>query len=99
MTNDCAWRRSDIDLEALNSPERVVALLRSSPTQRLWPTTGLLLDLSRPATFRAAKTGAIRCLSLGRSKRVPSSWLAEVLGLDLSEVNGTSRDGPPDAPA
>ena len=44
---------------------------------------GTCLGISRPAAYRAAATGQIKCLSLGLRRRlVPTVWLQRVLMLD-----------------
>jgi hypothetical protein len=49
----------------------------------LWPDVGRdILGLSRPATYQAAATGAIPILRFGRTLRVPTAMLREMLGLD-----------------
>jgi hypothetical protein len=61
--------------------EGVRDYLRSTPVVTLWPFTGKTLDLSRPTTYRAANSGAIRVLTMGRAKRVASAWLeAQLFG-------------------
>jgi hypothetical protein len=48
----------------------------------LWPIAGQALDLKRGATYAAAAKGEIPTLSVGRLKRVSTSWLRAKLGLD-----------------
>jgi hypothetical protein len=48
---------------------------------RLWPEAGEMLQLSRNATYDAAKRGEIKTLGIGRVKRVPTAWLRQKLGL------------------
>jgi hypothetical protein len=47
----------------------------------LWPEAGEMLQLSRNATYEAAKRGEIKTLCIGRLKRVPTAWLRQKLGL------------------
>lgn len=43
---------------------------------------GACMGVSRPAAYRAAAAGDIRCLRVGRRRVVPSVWLQRVLMLD-----------------
>lgn len=69
------------DPQELTRDELAAYLCRVS-TVTVWPFAGQLLGLSRPAAYRAAVAGDIRCLSFGRRRVVPSAWLARVLLLD-----------------
>ncbi len=62
--------------------DRVRDYLRSRVTCPLWPATGVLLGLSRAATYRAAVAGSIHTLSCGRRRLVPTAYLSDLLLLD-----------------
>lgn len=51
-------------------------------TVDLWPTTGVLLGLSKNATYQAAERGEITTLRLGRRWVVPVAPLLRMLGID-----------------
>lgn len=53
---------------------------RTSPTVPLWPTAGQALGLSKNPTYKAAERGEIPVLRFGRSLRVPTAKLLEMLG-------------------
>ena len=55
---------------------------REHPTLNLWPDTGLLLRLSRQATYDAARRGDIPTIRIGRRLLVPTAALARLLELD-----------------
>jgi hypothetical protein len=57
-------------------------LLNEKLTVPLWPTAGKALDLKRGATYRAAASGEIQTIPIGRLKKVPTTWLRKKLGLD-----------------
>lgn len=46
------------------------------------PTAGKAFGLSRNSSYEAAARGEIKTIEMGRKKRVPTSWLRNVLGLD-----------------
>jgi hypothetical protein len=48
------------------------------------PEAGLILGLSRPAAYAAAKRGEIPTLQLGRRRVVPTAHLLKMLGLTAS---------------
>jgi hypothetical protein len=48
------------------------------------PIAGRALGLSRNGSYEAAARGQIKTIEIGRLKRVPTSWLRKVLGLDES---------------
>jgi len=50
----------------------------------LWPETGTLLGLKRGTTYRAAASGEIKTIGIGRLKRVPTEWLKRKLGITES---------------
>jgi hypothetical protein len=41
-----------------------------------------MLQLSRNATYEAAKRGHIQTVDVGKLKRVPTAWLRRKLGLE-----------------
>lgn len=51
-------------------------------TVPLWPVAGRALDLSRNATYDAARRGDIPTIPMGRRKPVATAWLRKTLGLD-----------------
>jgi hypothetical protein len=57
-------------------------LLDDNLTVQLWPTTGKALNLTRGATYTAARAGEIKTLRFGRLLRVPTVWLRHQLGLE-----------------
>jgi hypothetical protein len=61
--------------------EQLREFLRSVPTVSV-EQAGACLSLSRPAAYRAAAAGQIKCLSLGRRRVVPTVWLEHVLMLN-----------------
>jgi hypothetical protein len=50
-------------------------------TVELWPTAGKALNLTRGATYSAARAGQIKTLRFGRLLRVPAAWLRHQLDL------------------
>jgi hypothetical protein len=52
------------------------------PVLRLWPDVGQALDLSRAATYAAAKRGEIPVIRLGKRLVVPTAQLRRMLGVD-----------------
>ena len=46
------------------------------------PIAGKALGLSRNGSYEAASRGEIKTIEIGRLKRVPTSWLRKVLGLE-----------------
>lgn len=52
------------------------------------PEAGLILGLSRPAAYAAAKRGEIPTLQLGRRRIVPTAHLLKMLGLTASSAAG-----------
>jgi hypothetical protein len=56
---------------------------RETPTMSV-PEAGLILGLSRPAAYAAAKRGEIPTLQLGRRMIVPTATLLKMLGLTAS---------------
>ena len=50
----------------------------------LWPDAGEMFQLSRNATYEAAKRGHIKTVDVGKLKRVPTAWLRQKLGLTPS---------------
>ncbi len=56
---------------------------RDTPTLSV-PEAGLILGLSRPAAYAAAKRGEIPTLQLGRRRIVPTASLLKMLGLAAS---------------
>jgi hypothetical protein len=59
-------------------------LLSENAVLPLWPETGRILGLSRPSTYKHAETGAIKTVSFGRLKKVPTAWLRRKLEIDGS---------------
>jgi hypothetical protein len=52
-------------------------------TTRVWPEAGRALGLKRNAAYEAARLGQIQTIQFGKKmKRVPTSWLRKVAGLD-----------------
>ena len=62
--------------------DEIQKLLNDNAALPLWPETGTLFRMSRPATYRAAASGDIKTIRLGRLMRVPTSWLREQLGIE-----------------
>jgi hypothetical protein len=63
-------------------PEWIAQIL-SEPTTSV-PNAGRLLGITgRNQSYEAAKRGEIRTLKFGRTLRVPTSWLRQVLDLDV----------------
>ncbi len=71
--------------------------LESVPTVSV-EFTGKAMGISRPAAFRAAATGEIPTIKLGRRRLVPSVWLQHVLMLDEVEPSAAVCEtaAPPD---
>jgi hypothetical protein len=66
----------------MNSAE-IKKLLESRALLPLWPEVGKhILNLSRGATYDAAKRGDIKTVSFGWLKPVPTAWLRKKLELD-----------------
>jgi predicted DNA-binding transcriptional regulator AlpA len=57
-------------------------LLSENAVLPLWPEVGQLLGLSRTSAYKAAETGAIKTISIGRLKKVPVAWLRRKLEID-----------------
>ena len=57
----------------------------SKPTCSL-PEAGSALGVGRNPAYEAAKRGEIPTVQIGRLKRVPTSWLRRVLGLDQQQA-------------
>jgi hypothetical protein len=64
--------------------DEIQKLLNDNAALPLWPEVGALFHMSRPATYRAAASGDIKTIRLGRLMRVPTAWLREQLGLTES---------------
>ena len=47
----------------------------------LWPVAGRVLGTGRDATYAGAQNGDIPAVRIGRSWRVPTTWLRKVSGL------------------
>jgi hypothetical protein len=62
--------------------DEIQKLLHDNVALPLWPETGTLFHMSRPATYRAAAAGDIKTIRLGRLMRVPTAWLREQLGIE-----------------
>jgi hypothetical protein len=62
--------------------DNIRQLFNEKLTVPLWPTAGKALDLKRGATYRAAASGEIKTIPIGRLKKVPTTWLREKLGLE-----------------
>ena len=56
--------------------------LLSQPTASVPEVGRVVFNMSRGASYEAAKRGDIRVVDLGRLKRVPTQWVRTVLGLD-----------------
>jgi hypothetical protein len=61
-----------------------VADLRAKPVVPLWPTVGVLLNLSRGTVYAAAARREIETIRVGRSIRAVSAPLRKQLGLDAA---------------
>jgi hypothetical protein len=55
--------------------------LNTKPVIDLWPTTAVLLDISRSEVYEAAKRGEIETLPIGRLKKAISAPLRKKLGM------------------
>jgi hypothetical protein len=53
--------------------------LRTKPLVDLWPTVGLLFDISRPAVYDAARRGEIETVRIGRLRKAVSAPLRKKL--------------------
>ncbi|MBO1767053.1 helix-turn-helix domain-containing protein [Allobranchiibius sp. GilTou38] len=62
------------------------------------PQAGELLGIGRDAAYRAAATGDIQCLSLGRRLVVPVAPLLALLGFDITQRAPIWPADPDDAP-
>lgn len=62
--------------------ENYAKLLKDNAVLPLWPEVGAILGLSRGATYRAADTGDIKTIRIGRLRKVPTAWLKAKVGLD-----------------
>jgi hypothetical protein len=64
-------------------------LLSENAVLPLWPQVGRVLQLTRHATYQAARRGEIETVDFGKLKRVPTSWLRRKLGI-TTESNGAA---------
>ena len=55
----------------------------------LWPVAGRVLGTGRDATYAGAQKGDIPAVRIGRSWRVPTTWLKKVSGLPEGAVSET----------
>jgi hypothetical protein len=63
--------------------DEIRKLLDTKVVLSLWPETGQIFDLSRGATYAAAKRGGeIEVIPFGRLKKVSAAWVKAKLGLD-----------------
>lgn len=69
-------------------------------SQLTWdvPQSGKWLGIGRDAAYAAAARGEIKTLRLGRSLRVPTAWLLEVLGVTPTDSAATPSTDTADAP-
>jgi hypothetical protein len=64
------------------SLQTALADLESQPTIPVWPHCGVLLNLSRGATYQAARSGQLPVIKIGRLRKVLTGPLRRQLGLD-----------------
>jgi hypothetical protein len=62
--------------------EEAMNELRSKPVIDLWPTTALVLNLSRDVVYDAVKRGEIEVLEYGNRKKAVTAPLRRKLGLE-----------------
>jgi hypothetical protein len=62
--------------------DEIRKLLDTKVVLSSWPETGQIFDLSRGATYAAAKRGEIEVIPFGRLKKVSAAWVKAKLGLD-----------------
>ncbi len=62
--------------------EEAVKAVKTRPLVPIWPTAGLLLDMSRSRAYIAAQNGEIDVIRNGRSLRAISSSLRKRLKID-----------------
>ena len=66
-------------LKKTPTPEEMMNDIATRPTVPLWPHCGFALNLSRPGTFAAARTGKIKTLNIGRRRPALTSHLRKIL--------------------
>jgi hypothetical protein len=62
--------------------EEAIEEVMSKPLIDLWPTTAILLDLSRSGVYGAAARGEIDTMDIGRLRKAISSPLRQKLKLE-----------------
>ena len=68
---------------------QIMHAIETQPVVDIWPYAGPALGYrSRTASYDAAKAGKIKTIvGQGRWRRVPTSWLRQVLGLTSGQRN------------
>jgi len=63
--------------------EELRKLCDENVTVRVWPEAAQALGLKRNKAYEAARSGKIQTIPLGGNmRRVPTTWLRKVTGLD-----------------
>ena len=60
--------------------------LVSKPTASVPAVGKVCFNMSRGASYEAAKRGHIPVIEIGKLKKVPTSWVRKQLGLDFEDV-------------
>jgi hypothetical protein len=58
--------------------------IRTRPTVRLWPTVGLVLDMSRGSVYEAAHRGEIDVIWMGHRCKAVTAPLRKKLGIEAA---------------
>ena len=72
-------------------PELMTALIEGVEPTFTVDDTAIVLDLSRHSTYDGVKTGEVASVRIGRSIKVPTSWLRQTLGIESTQ-NVALRD-------
>jgi hypothetical protein len=70
------------DNKGLPTVEEAIAEIRTKPVVPPWPTVGVVLGLSRGATYDAIRRGEIEVIEVGRLKKVITAPLRRKLGIE-----------------
>jgi hypothetical protein len=62
--------------------DEIRKMLDTKAVVSVWPEAAQALDLKRGQAYRAAASGDIQTIRIGKLMRVPSAWLKQKLGLD-----------------
>ena len=70
--------------ERLPSIEEAIEEIKTKPVVPVWPTVGLVLGLSRGATYDALRRGEIDVVKYGRLYKAVTSSLRRKLGIEAA---------------